>query len=102
MIGRWALKRDNIGCDGVVRNEKVFEALVPRLNTAGTKGITVAFTPEKIEWSEKIEWLQRRYEQAVKNDEEVFEFEGNEYLTVYAKYLLHHLRTFEYPTQSKQ
>jgi hypothetical protein len=35
--------------------------------------------------------LAARYRLAVENNEEQFVFEGNDYLTAYAKYLLQHL-----------
>ena len=48
-------------------------------------GEPINFTPEK------RDQFRAAYNEAVKNDEEVFEFEGNEVLTAYAKYLLIHL-----------
>lgn len=46
---------------------------------------TITFTPEK------RDELRAAYDLAVENGEEVFEFEGNEVLVDYAKYLLMHL-----------
>ncbi len=45
----------------------------------------ITFTPEK------RDQFRAAYNEAVKNEAEVFEFEGNEVLTEYAKYLLIHL-----------
>jgi len=47
----------------------------------------VSFNPAK------FKRLRKRWAQAVANKEEVFKFEGNEYLTTYAYYLLEHLKT---------
>lgn len=49
----------------------------------------VTFTPEK------TRRLQKRYNLAVANGEEKFTFEGDEYLTAYAKYLLQYLKMRE-------
>lgn len=46
----------------------------------------VTFTPEK------IKALQRAYDQAVKDGKDQFQFEGNDYLVSYAKYLLEYLK----------
>ena len=40
----------------------------------------------------KYQQLKARYEQAVRDKEETFTFEGNELLTSYAKYLLEYLK----------
>lgn len=40
---------------------------------------------------EKFKRLKERYEQAVKSGEEKFIFDGEEYLTAYAKYLVAYL-----------
>ena len=45
----------------------------------------VSFNPAK------FKRLRKRYAQAVISKEETFKFEGNEYLTAYAGYLLEHL-----------
>lgn len=42
---------------------------------------------------EQYKALEKRYIEALKNKEEQFVFEGNEYLTSYAKYLLQYLET---------
>ncbi len=42
---------------------------------------------------EKLVELKKMYETSVKNNVEVFIFEGNELLTDYAKYLIQYLET---------
>ena len=47
----------------------------------------------------KVRALRHAYTQAVKAGQEQFTFEGNEYVTGYAKYLLEYLATvFKEPT----
>ena len=41
--------------------------------------------------AETVSRLRARYDLAVDNNEEQFEFEGDEYLTAYVKYLLQYL-----------
>jgi len=43
--------------------------------------------------SEKIKRLEKAYAKAVKNSMESFIFEGNEYYTDYAKYMLEYLHS---------
>jgi hypothetical protein len=40
---------------------------------------------------EKLAYLKRRYNKAVKDKEQVFIFEGKEVLTTFAKYLIEYL-----------
>lgn len=44
----------------------------------------------------KYERLKARYAQAVAAHEEVFTFEGHDYLTSYAKYLIEYLTKFKF------
>jgi hypothetical protein len=46
---------------------------------------TIIFTKDK------LSYLKRRYNKAVKDKEEVFIFEGKEILTSFAKYLIEYL-----------
>lgn len=48
---------------------------------------TINFTKEKFDEFKKV------YQQAVKDKQEVFIFEGNEFLPDYAKYLIQYLET---------
>ncbi len=41
---------------------------------------------------QKVDRLEKRYAQAVENNEEQFTFDGHEFLTEYAKYLLQYLK----------
>ncbi len=49
--------------------------------------MVIEFNPEK------CKALKREYSKAVKDKKESFIFEGNEYVTSYAKYLLEFLKT---------
>ena len=40
---------------------------------------------------EKLKRLKGRYDRAVINNEKTFQFDGGDYLTTYAKYLIEHL-----------
>lgn len=48
----------------------------------------------------KYKRLKKRYEQAVEQKENQFTFEGDEYVTDYAKYLLQYLEGFGYGGQA--
>ena len=49
--------------------------------------------PQIVFTAEKVKALRRAYVHAVDTNQKQFTFEGNEYVTGYAKYLLEYLKT---------
>jgi hypothetical protein len=50
-------------------------------------------THNRIEWDEeKYRAFQRRYDEAINKNEEMFVFQDREYITLFAKYVLEYLR----------
>jgi hypothetical protein len=48
---------------------------------------TVSFTPES------FKKFKLKYKSAVENNQEMFVFEGNDFLTSYAKYVIEYIKT---------